>query len=452
MNFNVYLFQNCSGIYSQYPNDYISPVIQTHLNQIYGNGFIIRREGALIHYIYSIPVTEGELGICLIFNNSESRCPNLLKEFLTKCLTEKSDWTNSFLWEDAGGELHLLNRAITIDKEDYAALQATMRKELSRDAYNIAPLDRDYNGADSKTILQNRASDEQILDKCCRYNTVLIPHSDRGSKKRPKPRKKWIIAATIFGFLTILAAIGMVMEEREAEAIFWQQEEENRLIAALQDSISRQKMVLDSIARADSIAAVKVSPPIEAEKPQNVAAPAPKKRSGDPTVRIPVQRNGLWGYNDGDGQNVIPAEYLQVWEFNKDGIAMVLSDKGYNFINRSGKKLSSLFFDEANDFCQGYAMVKRGGRWGFMEASGIVRNDRYQACFPTPQDCKVCIMKKDGQWGFTDRGGNECQSPGFIFSGVAEIKRKKLGKGNYAFVMNQPGGDSVEINEGGIKI
>jgi len=88
--------------------------------------------------------------------------------------------------------------------------------------------------------------------------------------------------------------------------------------------------------------------------------------ASEQVVRIPVQRNGLWGFADASGNIVIAPEYDAVREFH-EGLAAVMlvkrvesPDTSYDFplwgyINTDGDTVIGLQFREAGDFSGGLA-------------------------------------------------------------------------------------------------
>lgn len=119
------------------------------------------------------------------------------------------------------------------------------------------------------------------------------------------------------------------------------------------------------------------------------------------------EENGLYGYKDAGGNVIVPAKYLKAWEFSEgaalvvlpedpyrlryidttgnyifdkafyasnnfnDGYALVLvaDDPKYTYIDKTGELATELLFDDAEDFCGGYARVQIDGKWGVVDTN-----------------------------------------------------------------------------------
>ena len=119
------------------------------------------------------------------------------------------------------------------------------------------------------------------------------------------------------------------------------------------------------------------------------------------------EENGLYGYKDANGNVIVPAKYLKAWEFSEgaalvvlpedpyrlryidttgnylfdkafyasnnfnNGYALVLvaDDPKYSYINKTGELATELLFDDAEDFCGGYARVQIDGKWGVVDTN-----------------------------------------------------------------------------------
>ena len=53
-----------------------------------------------------------------------------------------------------------------------------------------------------------------------------------------------------------------------------------------------------------------------------------------------------------------------------DGFAAVKKNGKWSYIGRDGKLIAPLMYDKAEAFSEGYARVKRYGRWGFLRPDG----------------------------------------------------------------------------------
>jgi len=164
-------------------------------------------------------------------------------------------------------------------------------------------------------------------------------------------------------------------------------------------------------------------------------------RSQD-TLLFPVEITEKWGYADQTGKIIIPPAYLVALPFNTGGIAAVVDDSGWVYINSSGLKLLRPFIvDNGPDyFVEGLARFVKDNKIGFCDQKGRVI---ISAQFPFVQPfsegvagfCTECRQIKEGEyhrfnggkWGFIDRDGNIVIAAKYDMvksfrNGVAEVK------------------------------
>lgn len=100
--------------------------------------------------------------------------------------------------------------------------------------------------------------------------------------------------------------------------------------------------------------------------------------SDDEPVPGPVTSNlwkaynsgtGKYGYINENGDFVIQAQYDGVGNFSC-GLALVQTGEKHYFIDTTGKMINSAGFDEARDFRNNYARVKKDNVWGLIDRSG----------------------------------------------------------------------------------
>ena len=63
------------------------------------------------------------------------------------------------------------------------------------------------------------------------------------------------------------------------------------------------------------------------------------------------------------------------WEFDcardfKEGFALVKKDGKWGYINTKGEQIIECKFDDARDFSEGFAAVKKDGKWGYINTKG----------------------------------------------------------------------------------
>jgi len=85
-----------------------------------------------------------------------------------------------------------------------------------------------------------------------------------------------------------------------------------------------------------------------------------------------VKLNGMWGLIDGEGNEIVPPEYVQVGEFHEGLVAVKLKQEAHNwgFINKTGKVIVPPKYDDVANFYLGYASVLFDGYWGYINTQG----------------------------------------------------------------------------------
>lgn len=90
-----------------------------------------------------------------------------------------------------------------------------------------------------------------------------------------------------------------------------------------------------------------------------------------------VKENGKWGVIDRSTNWILPAQYDEIIQdelgrcYAQNAVFTRLNDSVYLYIN--GTRLDEVF-DDARPFeDDGYAAVKKDGKWGFIDATGILR-------------------------------------------------------------------------------
>ncbi len=83
-----------------------------------------------------------------------------------------------------------------------------------------------------------------------------------------------------------------------------------------------------------------------------------------------VKQNGLYGYLDKTGKVVIPCRYAWAGDFSGGRAVVSQGDGRWTVIDQSGQELVTK--DYINDFSEGLAWFKEGGKYGFLNTSGTV--------------------------------------------------------------------------------
>lgn len=83
-----------------------------------------------------------------------------------------------------------------------------------------------------------------------------------------------------------------------------------------------------------------------------------------------ASEDGLLGYMDEQGLEVIPAAYDWVGDF-KEGLAVVMKESLYGVINKQGQLHLPISFEFISDFHNGYAIFSQNSSFGLLNRAGI---------------------------------------------------------------------------------
>ena len=84
-------------------------------------------------------------------------------------------------------------------------------------------------------------------------------------------------------------------------------------------------------------------------------------------------------------------------------------NRKYGYINKSGELIIPLQYDDANDFSEGLAWVKKGDLWGANNTQGKVIIDfKYNSerAWLLKYTNGFCCVEQDGKKFYIDREGN----------------------------------------------
>ena len=146
-----------------------------------------------------------------------------------------------------------------------------------------------------------------------------------------------------------------------------------------------------------------------------------------------VCRHGKYGYVDKTRRLVIPCQYDNACDFS-EGLAEIKKSGKWGFIDNTGREVIPCRYDDASGFSEGLARVKKSGKWGFVDKTGReVIPCKYDDAFGFSKG--LAQVKKSGKWGFIDKTGREvipCKyDDAFGFSeGLARVKKS----GKWGFI------------------
>jgi hypothetical protein len=136
---------------------------------------------------------------------------------------------------------------------------------------------------------------------------------------------------------------------------------------------------------------------------------------------VPFEQEGKWGYQDAQGKVAIASTFIAAHDFSPEGIAAVLDDAGWGYINRRGTIIIRPFvFDNGPDpFQEGLARFTQEGKFGFFDRRGkVVIKPKFDFAAPFQEGlsafCQRCTKNmagelsfwEGGKWGYINRKGN----------------------------------------------
>ena len=150
-----------------------------------------------------------------------------------------------------------------------------------------------------------------------------------------------------------------------------------------------------------------------------------------------INYKGISAFATRNGNRITSLDFDYITDFS-EGLARVgVFGRGYGFINKKGKLVIPAIYENADDFKNGTAIVKRDGERYYIDKTGKETkiasdlNHKYQEVGELCEGmCKVSTLKLDlmdlayhsdyseiaGTWGYIDENGNEIVSPQYIYA------------------------------------
>jgi hypothetical protein len=129
-----------------------------------------------------------------------------------------------------------------------------------------------------------------------------------------------------------------------------------------------------------------------------------------------------WGFRDSSGRTVIAPQYVQAGAFSPEGLAPVVDQEGWLYIDLKGRPLVRPFvFDNGPDyFEEGLSRFVADGKIGFIDRAGVVvipavHDFALPFCEKMAVVCTGCRPEDDGdehtimvggKWGYINRTGS----------------------------------------------
>lgn len=132
---------------------------------------------------------------------------------------------------------------------------------------------------------------------------------------------------------------------------------------------------------------------------------------------IEVKQENLRGFYDRSGKRIIPVSY-ETRSFWKEGfLAVEGRDKRIGFYKKDGTKLTDPVYESVSDFEQGMAIVKSGGKYGYIDKKGKEIAPLYQEAHFFADG--LAAVKEKNKWGVIDETGAYVIAPTYSNAGPA---------------------------------
>lgn len=129
-----------------------------------------------------------------------------------------------------------------------------------------------------------------------------------------------------------------------------------------------------------------------------------------------VMKNGKWGYIDKNLMVVIRAQYDEASDF-KEGLAVVGNNGKYGFVDKSGNVVIPLQYDYAASFSEGLAVVEKDELWGYIDTKGnaVIPIEYIFEVYDFSEGLAAVIGENDDyKYSFIDKSGKVVIPPRFI--------------------------------------
>ncbi len=131
---------------------------------------------------------------------------------------------------------------------------------------------------------------------------------------------------------------------------------------------------------------------------ETIADPT-KRKGSSPLFRI--HRDKGWGFMDRSGKTVIPPQFAEVGDFFS-GLARARHESKCGYIDLKGRVAIAYQFDVCRDFSEGLAAVQFGKGWGFIDPTGT---------FVIQPGLKAVANFQEGLARFEDWDTIQCLAP-----------------------------------------
>ncbi len=149
-------------------------------------------------------------------------------------------------------------------------------------------------------------------------------------------------------------------------------------------------------------------------------------------INIQQKETGKMGVvNFRTGKEVLPPQYTHIRPF-REGVAAVLANGSWQFVDVSGKALFPQQFEDAGVFSEGFAAARTGGKWGFINKKGAwVIPAQYE---------RVTAFEKGSAFAKTAQGWQQIDGTGKTLRTLPYQMVITPTEGLYAFMQNDQWG------------
>ena len=86
---------------------------------------------------------------------------------------------------------------------------------------------------------------------------------------------------------------------------------------------------------------------------------------------LSLGKNGMYGYVDRSGKEVIPLSFTKAGSFTADGIAPVSYNQRYGFIDKKGNFVIETKYENCTSlFADGYIIIRIDQKYGIVDKNG----------------------------------------------------------------------------------
>ena len=165
---------------------------------------------------------------------------------------------------------------------------------------------------------------------------------------------------------------------------------------------------------------------------------------------VPFEENQKWGYKNKEGRVVLKPTYHIASPFNQSGIAAVVDDSGWVYIDKNRRRILRPFIiDNGPDyFSDGLARYMEQGKIGFMDENGVkVIPAIFEFVLPFSEGlaafCEKCKeVRHDeykriegGKWGYINKFGEIVVDPEYDKAGSFKDGQAEVSKGQKKYLI-----------------